>query len=128
MKGILILVAALAALAMTGCEASGNISEFGIDVSDIRTLERAYGGGVEVITLSDNDKSALSEWLGGLKFKHRTYPVGETPGDSDGGEAYCFTFSDGELSYINNGMNDRFLLFDSEWYELIDPEGFPINS
>lgn len=147
MKIILALVTAAAALTMSGC-ASGppaaggsdsmigangandaeNLSKLGVDVSDIRKAEYVHCGAIEELELSDAEKAALSEWLGGLKLEHRTYPDGEAPGDSDGGEAYLFTFSDDGLSYVNNGMDDRFILFEGEWYALIKPEKFPIES
>lgn len=147
MKIILALVTAATALTMSGCTsgppavggsdsmigANGandaeNLLKLGVDVSDIRKAEYVHCGPIEELELSDTEKAALSEWLGGLKLEHRTYPDGETPGDSDGGEAYLFTFSDGGLSYINNGMDSRFILFEGEWYALIKPEKFPIES
>ncbi|MDE7362537.1 MAG: hypothetical protein K2N38_11465 [Oscillospiraceae bacterium] len=143
MKIFFALVTAAAALTMSGCTSdppviggadsmigandAENLSKLGVDVSDIRKAEYVHCGPIEELELSDAEKAALSEWLGGLKLEHRTYPDGEAPGDSDGGEAYLFTFSDGELSYVNNGMEDRFILFEGEWYALIKPEKFPIE-
>lgn len=127
MKRILAVLAAFAALTMTGCGASVDVSELGLDVSDIQKAEYAHCAQVKELALSDGDKAALAEWLGGLRIAHRTYPDGGSPGDSDGGEAYTFTFADGELSYIDNG-EERFLLFEGEWYALIKHGVFPLKS
>lgn len=141
MKIFLTIIMLLAALTATGCAdrnahdpadssaviTAENVSELGLDVSDIREAEHAHCAQVKQLSLTDEEKTALSEWLGGLTFEHRSYPIGEAPGDSDGGEAYTFELSDGELSYVNNGMDDRFLLYGGDWYALIDPEEFPLN-
>lgn len=127
MKRLFALLAAIVSL-ITGCGNSGSISALGIDASVILGAEYTHNARTEQIPLSDAEKTALSEWLSGLKFEHRSYPDGEAPGDSDGGEAYVFTLSGDELTYVNNGGDERFLLYSGEWYALIDPEELPILS
>lgn len=105
----------------------GFVGDFGINIWDILKAEQTNCGGTAELELSDKDKMTLSEWLGGLRYERRWFPEGETPGDSDGGEVYSFTFGDGELSYVNNGENARYLLFGGEWYGISDGAKFPLK-
>lgn len=105
----------------------GYTRELGVDVSDIVKVEHVHCAGITELTLSETEKAVLSEWLGGLKYEHRWFPEGEAPGDSDGGEAYWFTFSDGELSYVDNGGDGCYLLFGSEWYAVRNPSDPPLG-
>ena len=106
----------------------GFVSDLGIYVWDILNVEHTHCAGTAELELSDKEKMTISEWLGGLKYERRWFPEGETPGDSDGGEVYSFTFGDGELSYINNGGDERYLLFGGEWYSISGGAEFPIKA
>lgn len=106
----------------------GFVSDLGIDAWDIVKVEYAHNAQTAELELSVEDKTALSEWLGGVEYRHRWFPEGETPGDSDGGEAFTFTFADGELSYINNGASERYLLCGGEWYDINGCKEFPIKN
>lgn len=105
----------------------GYVRELGIYVWDIVKVKHTHCAGTTELELSDEEKTALSEWLGSLKYEYRWFPKGEAPGDCDGGEVYTFTFADCELSYVNNGENERYLHFGGEWYG-IDGDKFPIKS
>lgn len=104
----------------------GYVSDLGVGVWDIVNVEYAHNAEITQLDLSEEDKRALSEWLCGLKYERREFPEGETPGDSDGGEAYMFTFETGELSYIDNGGSERFLLFGDKWYAVGDFAEIPL--
>lgn len=103
----------------------GYVPDLGVDVWDIIKVEYVHCAEIEESKLSDKDKMSLSEWLCGVKYERRQFPAGETPGDSDGGECYWFTFGNGELSYIVNGPDERFLLCGGEWYGILDGSEFP---
>lgn len=104
----------------------GGVGEFGIYFWDIVKVEHTNGGGTEELDLSDEEKMTISNWLSGLKYNRRWFPEGEAPGNVGGGEVYTFTFGDGELSYVNNGASERYLLFGVEWYGITGAE-FPLK-
>ncbi|MBD5129567.1 MAG: hypothetical protein HDT43_06550 [Ruminococcaceae bacterium] len=101
--------------------------DLGVNVWGIVKVEYAHCAEITELDLSDKEKMTLSEWLCGLKYERREFAEGETPGDSEGGEAYSFTFEDGGLSYINNGGNECYLLFEGEWYAVLNPSKFPVD-
>ncbi|MBD5384306.1 MAG: hypothetical protein HDR72_04840 [Ruminococcaceae bacterium] len=103
-------------------------SDLGIYVWNIVKVEYAHCAEITELDLSDKEKMTLSEWLCGLKYERREFRKGETPGDSDGGEVYSFTFENGELSYVNNGGSECYLLFDGEWYAVLNPSEFPVEA
>ena len=58
------------------------------------------------------------------------YEKGESPGDSDGGEFYSFTFAEednSESSYVINGPEDCYLLIEGRWYLVKNPLEPPIS-
>lgn len=103
----------------------GYVPDLGVDVWDIVKVEYVHSAEIKELKLSAKDKMSLSEWLCSVKYEHREFPGGETPGDSDGGECYSFTFGSGELSYIVNGQSERFLLCNGEWYGVRDSGELP---
>lgn len=105
----------------------GFVSDLGLDVWDIVKVEYFHCAEITELDLSDKEKMTLSERLSGLKYERREFPKGEAPGDSDGGEVYSFTFENGELSYVNNGGSECYLLFGGEWYAVLDPSEFPVE-
>lgn len=106
----------------------GYVPDLGVDVWDIVKVEYAHNAEIKELELSDKEKMSLSKWLCGLKYERREFPEGETPGDSDGGEAYGITFANGELAYVDNGGSERFLLFNGEWYGVCESGEFPIET
>ncbi|MCM1165399.1 MAG: VWA domain-containing protein [Lachnospiraceae bacterium] len=102
-------------------------SLLGNDLSEVVAVTHTIYGKDERITLSDAECAAFSEWLGALKYEPRSFPFGETPGDSDGGEAYGLIFSSGEeLSYVMNGFDKHYLFCAGEWYAVTNPSKPPI--
>lgn len=105
----------------------GYVPDLGVNVWDIVKVEYAHNAEIKEPELSDKDKMSLSEWLCGLKYERREFPEGETHGDSDGGEAYSVTFANGELTYVDNGGSERYLLFNGVWYGVYESGEFPIE-
>lgn len=105
----------------------GYVPDLDVDVWDIVKVEYVHCAEIEKSELSDMDKMSLSEWLCNVKYERRQFPEGETPGDAEGGEVYIFTFSDGELSYIVNGLSERFLNCGGDWYGVRDSGEFPLK-
>ena len=102
--------------------------DLGVNVWGIVKVEYAHCAGITELELSDKEMMTVSEWLCGLKYEHREFPEGEAPGDSEGGEVYTFTFKTGEMSYVNNGGNECYLLFGGEWYAVLDPSEPPLGN
>lgn len=102
--------------------------DLGIYVWDIVKVEYAHCAEITELDLSDKEKMALSEWLCRLKYERREFPEGEAPGDSEGGEVYMFTFKTGEMSYVDNGGSECYLLFGGEWYAVLDPSDPPLGN
>lgn len=63
-------------------------------------------------------------WLKELSARREDFEEGNTPGDGDGGEVYSFSINNGEsnVSYVINGSDDCYLLFESEWYAVPNPK------
>ncbi len=72
----------------------------------------------------------LRNWFNGLEYTLFEYEEGESPGDSDGGEFYSFTFAEednSEFSYVINGPEDCYLLIEGRWYLVKNPLEPPIS-
>ena len=64
------------------------------------------------------------------KYTLFEYEEGESPGDSDGGEFYSFTFAEednSEFSYVIFGSEDCYLLIEGRWYLVKNPLEPPIS-
>ena len=73
---------------------------------------------------------ALRTWANELKYEHRTYEKGQSPGDTDGGEIYEFVLTEGDypgFTYVINGPNDCHLLIEGEWFVVTNPTNPPIE-
>ena len=80
-------------------------------------------------SISGNDLLLLKEWVSSLQCEKRIMSKGNTPGDTEGGEAYSFTFDgkpDLDFSYVINGKKDCYLLFGSTWYSVSNPSVPPV--
>lgn len=80
-------------------------------------------------SISGNDLLLLKEWVSSLQCEKRIMSKGNTPGDTEGGEAYSFTFNgkpDLDFSYVINGEKDCYLLFGSTWYSVSNPSVPPV--
>jgi hypothetical protein len=74
-------------------------------------------------TIKGEELEAWKAWLGGLSARQKSFEEGSTPGDVDGGEVYSFVINNGEsgVSYVINGPDDCYLLFEGEWYVVSNP-------
>jgi hypothetical protein len=95
---------------------------------DISRIEAAHilCGQTAEWTLEGEQIDEWRSWLHTLSAKKKVFKEGNTPGDSDGGEVYTFTYDTGSLSYIINGEDDCYLLLDGIWYAVLNPsDPFP---
>ncbi len=139
MKKLSVLAAALVcALILAACGGSAGpgrpvapvIGNYVIEVAVTHTIM----GQNETWTVTDAEEIAsLSEWAAGLKYAHRTFAEGESPGDSDGGECYSFSLTPGEheggypgFSYVINDPEDCWLLIEGYWFSVKNPSDPPL--
>ncbi len=142
MKKISVSAAALVcALVMTACMASSDgpgrpIAPFiGDHVTEI-DITHYISGQEEQWTLTDSEEIArLSQWASELKYEHRQFEDGQSPGDGDGGEVYVFTLSPGGnaegypgFSYVINGPEDCWLLIEGYWFSVKNPLDPPVSA
>lgn len=102
----------------------------GDDVTKVEIMH-VLGGSVEEWTAEGDDVDALRDWAAGLKYEHKTYEEGQTPGDSDGGEIYELTLTEGDypgFTYISNGPNGCHLVIEDEWFSVSNPSLPPIEA
>lgn len=135
----LTLIAAGCSSASTGNSADPGSDErggrpyapyIGDDVTKVEIMH-VLGGQAEEWTAEGDDVDALRDWAAGLKYEHKTYEEGQTPGDSDGGETYEFTLTEGDypgFTYINNGPNDCHLVIEGEWFSVSNPSIPPVDA
>ncbi|MNW58308.1 hypothetical protein D3C74_361640 [compost metagenome] len=126
MKKLLLLI--FTAVKLTSLSACANQSnDFSIETlpNNIEqvTVNHYLSGEETEWTIKDNDLAKWKSWLEGLSAHQKNFEEGNTPGDSDGGEVYSFSINDGEVSvsYIINGSDDCYVLFESEWYAVSNP-------
>lgn len=94
-------------------------------------VKHIVGGQITKSTVKGSSLDELRAWTDGLKYEHKTFAKGNTPGDTDGGESYIFEITEGDypgFSYIINGDNDCYLLIESEWYSVTNPSTPPIDN
>lgn len=77
----------------------------------------------EWIIKDDDEIEQWGKWLDNLSAQKKNFDEGDTPGDVDGGEVYSFVINNEEssISYIINGRDDCYLLFENEWYVVSNP-------
>jgi hypothetical protein len=115
---------------LTACGNSTSSATFAIpdDVTEANVIH-VLSGQVSEGSIRGNDLLLLKEWVSGLECEQKDYEQGNTPGDTEGGEAYSFTFNgkpDLDFSYVINGENDCYLLFGSTWYSVSNPSVPPV--
>ena len=131
MNGILArgMVACAACLLLAGCGAESGAPQIGADVEKIR-ITHILSGQLAEWTAQGEAVDALRDWAAGLETEPRTFAEGQTPGDSDGGEVYTFTWTGeepSELSYLIHGEDACYLLEDGTWYEVRNPSDPPVK-
>ena len=80
-------------------------------------------------TVDGEQLDALRAWAHGLKYEHKTYADGQSPGDTDGGEIYDFVLTEGDypgFAYVINGPDDCHLVIEGEWFSVSNPSIPPI--
>ena len=86
------------------------------------------GGGQKSWNMDKKDIPQFREWVLSLQFKHQNFEKGESPGDSNGGDAYNFRISnDAQLNftYIDIGNNNHYIEFEGKWYLITTHERIP---
>ncbi|MCM1150329.1 MAG: hypothetical protein NC319_09650 [Butyricicoccus sp.] len=85
-------------------------------------------------TITGEEIALLRQWASELKYKYVEFEPGNTPGDSDGGEAYTFTLAPDEhnggwpgFSYVKNGPDDCWLLIEGCWFSVSNPSYPPVS-
>lgn len=109
---------------------SGGQALIGDDVAEVKITHVLMGQATEW-SVEGDDVDALRTWANGLAYELREFEEGNTPGDEDGQEVYCFALNgeDGpELDYIICGSGDCYLLMESDWYAVKNPSPPPVEA
>lgn len=95
------------------------------------TVAHILGGQCSETVAEGKALEALQEWAGALPetMEYRAFAPGRSPGDTDGGEVYTFTgaTSPTEFSYVINGPEDCYVLYEGDWYAVADPVDPPVD-
>lgn len=86
-------------------------------------------GQLQEWTVDGEQLDELRAWADGLKYEHKTYADGQSPGDTDGGEIYSFVLTEGDypgFTYVINGPDDCHLVIEGEWFSVSNPSTPPI--
>ncbi len=138
MKKLFALAMALVlAFSMVGCnnDAQNSVGPgrpistyIGNDVTKIKVTH--YVSGEENSWIAEGEEiNGLKEWANNLKYDIVEFEESQTPGESEGGEVYDFTLTEGNypgFSYIINGDN-CYLLIEEYWYAVSNPSNPPIT-
>ena len=125
MKNFLLIFAVVILALLSACANQSN--DFSIEAlpNNIEqvTVSHYLSGEETEWTIKGDDLTKWKSWLEGLSARQKNFKEGNTPGDSNGGEVYSFSINDGEVSvsYVINGSDDCYLLFESEWYAVSNP-------
>ena len=89
-----------------------------------------YNGGV--INAGDfvvEDFDIFAIWVSQLSLEHRTFAEGKTPGEMYAGwNSYTFDINGGELTFTyNDGGTMTYVIYDEEWYEVLNPSEPPFK-
>ena len=125
MKKFLLIFATIILILLSACANQSN--DFSIETipNNIeQVMVSHYLSGEETEwTIKGDDLAKWKSWLEGLSARQKNFEEGNMPGDSNGGEVYSFSINNGEVSvsYIINGCDDYYLLFDNKWYAVSNP-------
>ena len=78
-------------------------------------------GQLQEWTVDGEQLDELRAWADGLKYEHKTYADGQSPGGTDGGEIYSFVLTEGDypgFTYVINGPDDCHLVIEGEWFSV----------
>lgn len=105
--------------------ACGNLEQQpNIDLTQTAKVDVLHyvSGQEEKWTIDDKaDINHLLEWFSNLSLELKQFNEGNSPGDSDGGEVYMFASENDEFSYVRNGPNDCYILYNAQWYQVEIP-------
>lgn len=133
MKKFSFILAALSVLlcsAMAVCsrESASSVIVLPEDITSVEISGFYNGGELEPWTLTQAEIDELSTWIAQLSLEHRTYAEGETPNKVwSGGVSYRFNVNDGEISFSWVSIDKAYILYDSEWYEIVNPSAPPLG-
>ena len=102
----------------------------GEDVTKVEVIH-VLSGQVEEWTAEGDDINALRDWASGLKYEHKTYDEGQSPGDAEGGEMYSFELTEGDypgFTYYVGGPDNSHLVIEGEWFSVSNPSAPPIDA
>ncbi len=102
----------------------------GSDVSAVTVIHQA-GGSQSHWVIDGEALELLKEWANGLLYEPAEFPEGQTPGDTEGGEAYEFIPGGGAypgFTYIINGSDAHWLLIEGYWYTVTNPSLPPLSA
>ena len=90
-------------------------------------VAHSRGGSLTQWTSQGDSLAVLRDWASRLNCYSVTFPEGQSPGDSDGGESYRFTFPEGGFSYVITGPKEHWLVTDDGWYSVSNPSDPPAS-
>lgn len=132
-KWAVLIVAIICAFSLAGCNRpAGRDRLISVDIGgDVTKVDMIhYIGGKSIQwTAEGQEVDNLRVWASGLEYELFKYEEGQSPGDSDGGEVYVFTMTEGDnpsFSYVINGTDDCYLLMDGKWYSVSNPSDPPV--
>lgn len=94
------------------------------------SIEHLKSGSTVQWTLENEKLDELKNWASELKCRLQKFEAGQSPGDSNGGEVYMFSPTEGdcpEFSYVINGPNQCYILTGGSWYSVANPSGPPVT-
>lgn len=128
---ILLVLSILLCFTITGCsnESTSSVIDEVLPES-ITSIEVSgyYNGELEPWELTQTEIDELRTWIDQLSLEHRTYAEGETPNRVwNGGTSYGFNVNDGELLFDWVHSDKVYILYDSEWYEIMNTSTPPLD-
>jgi len=131
-SSILLALSILLCFTITGCSnesASSVINE--VLPENITSIEMSgfYNGGeLEPWELTQTEIDELRTWINQLSLEHKTYAEGKTPNRVwNGGTSYGFNVNDGEVSFAWANIDKAYIVYDGEWYEVMNPSTPPLD-
>lgn len=139
-----VLLSCVCILSFAGCGADSNTNVpgsgdrsgrpyaayIGDDVTKVDIMH-VLSGQVEEWTAEGEDVDTLRDWAAGLKYEHKTYAEGQSPGDAEGGEMYSFELTEGDypgFTYYVGGPDNSHLVIEGEWFSVSNPSRPPIEA